>query len=35
LSKEESSLLVKYLDKNGNGEIDENEFKEKINYDEY
>jgi len=35
LSKEESYLLAEYLDKDGNGLIDVDEFKAKINYREY
>ena len=35
LSQEEKHLLVKYLDKDGNGLIDINEFVEKINYKDY
>lgn len=35
LSQEEKHLLVNYLDKDGNGLVDINEFVEKINYKDY
>lgn len=35
MTKEESHLLTKYLDKNNNGLIEEDEFTQKINFDNY
>lgn len=35
LTTEECHLLTNYLDKNGNGLIEEDEFTQKINYDGY